>query len=132
MMVLSLLVPSPTKMSLLSGGAAVFQYQTPHFHHQNRRIGSTGAKKGGAVWSSPCFTTSNEYLSQSSHEGQHCCQKVMQLTCWLVCHFEQLLSDIIMTNPVLTAWNRLQKPCDDYFRHCWAQCVANINPFVPE
>jgi len=59
------------------------------------------------------------YLSQSSGEGQPCSQKVMWLSCWLVCHFEQLLSDIVMTNPVLTAWNRLQEPCDDYLRHRW-------------
>lgn len=46
-------------------------------------------------------------LSRSSAEGQQLSQKVMWLSCWLVCHFEQLLSDIIMTNPVLTAWDRL-------------------------
>lgn len=37
-----------------------------------------------------------------------------------------------MTNPVLTAWNRLQEPCDDYLRHRWVEHAANINPFFPE
>lgn len=75
-----------------------------------RRVPRCRAAHRGLVWS---------YLSQSSGEGQPCSQKVMWLSCWLVCHFQQLLSDIIMTNPVLTAWNRLQEPCDDYLRHHW-------------
>lgn len=57
----------------------------------------------------------------------------MCLLSWVVvCHFEQPLSDTIMTYPVLTAQNRLQKPCDDYLRHRWVQHAADINPVFQE